>query len=100
MTRGAAAILLGAALLAVALMTAVSVGSTGTGWGEGGALAMLRLPRVLAAATAGNAHGVGGVSRCFGRALAGLIAVAEVRVLHVEVTLARRDVHRLAGAAT
>ncbi|MFZ9345239.1 MAG: hypothetical protein ACO268_08820, partial [Opitutales bacterium] len=52
MTRGAAAILLGAALLAVALMTAVSVGSTGTGWGEGGALAMLRLPRVLAAGAA------------------------------------------------
>ena len=26
--------------------------------------------------------------------------MAEVRVLHVEVTLARRDVHRLAGAAT
>ncbi len=60
MTRGAIAILLGAALLAVALMTAVSVGSTGTGWGEGGALAMLRLPRVLAAAAAGMALGVGG----------------------------------------
>ncbi|MFN5804727.1 MAG: iron ABC transporter permease, partial [Opitutia bacterium] len=60
MTRGAAAILLGAALLAVALMTAVSVGSTGTGWGEGGALAMLRLPRVLAAAPPGLARRGGG----------------------------------------
>ena len=47
-----------------------------------------------------HAHGVGGVSRGFGCALAGLIAVAEVGVLHVEVTLARRDVHWLAGAAT
>ena len=47
----------------------------------------------------GHRHGVGGVTGGFRRRLAPLVAVAEERVLHVEVALVRRDLHRLAHAA-
>lgn len=60
MIRGPAALALGLALVTVTTLLAVSVGSTGAGWGEGGALAMLRAPRALAAACAGLALGAGG----------------------------------------
>ena len=60
MIRRPAALASGLALLFLTLAAAVSLGSTGPGWGEGGALAMLRAPRALAAAAAGLALGVGG----------------------------------------
>jgi len=60
MIRGSAALALGFALVALTTFIAVSVGSTGMGWGEGGALALLRAPRAAAAACAGLALGVGG----------------------------------------
>ena len=47
----------------------------------------------------GHPHRVGGVAGRLGRALAGEVAVPEVGVLHIEMALAGRDVHRLAGAA-
>ena len=42
---------------------ALSVGSAGAGWGEGGALTLLRIPRVLAALAAGLALGMGGAAQ-------------------------------------
>ena len=54
---------------------------------------------VLAEHDAGHAHGVGRVSRRFGRAFAALVAVAEECVLDVEVALAFGHVHRLDHAA-
>ncbi|MFM9017533.1 MAG: FecCD family ABC transporter permease [Verrucomicrobiota bacterium] len=60
MIRGPAALALGFALVALTTFVAVSVGSTGMGWGDGGALALLRAPRAAAAACAGLALGVAG----------------------------------------
>ena len=45
----------------------------------------------------GHAHGIGRVTRCFRSRLAPLVAVAEEGVLHVQMSLARRYVHRLDG---
>jgi len=62
MTKGRAAGLAGG-LLAGLVVLALSVGPQGFGWGEGGALAWLRVPRVLAALAAGLALGAGGAAQ-------------------------------------
>ena len=59
----------------------------------------LAVDRICAKEDLCHAHGVGGVSWRFRRAFAALVAVAEERILHVEVALALRDVHRLDHAA-
>jgi iron complex transport system permease protein len=55
----------GSGLLGLVLLTfvALSVGSTGTGWGDGGGLVLLRTPRILAALAAGLALGIGGAAQ-------------------------------------
>jgi len=59
-TRATLAGLVGlVALVAMAL----AVGAQGLGWGDGGARALLRAPRVLAALAAGLALGVGGAAQ-------------------------------------
>ncbi len=57
------ATLAGLAGLAAIVALALSVGAQGFGWGDGGAWAMLRAPRVLAALAAGLALGVGGAAQ-------------------------------------
>ena len=53
----------GLAGLATLVALALSVGAQGFGWGDGGAWALLRAPRVLAALAAGLALGVGGAAQ-------------------------------------
>jgi iron complex transport system permease protein len=55
--------LAGLAGLATLVALALSVGAQGFGWGEGGAWALLRAPRVLAALAAGLALGIGGAAQ-------------------------------------
>jgi iron complex transport system permease protein len=57
------ATLAGLAGLAALVALALSVGAQGFGWGDGGAWALLRAPRVLAALAAGLALGVGGAAQ-------------------------------------
>jgi ABC-type Fe3+-siderophore transport system permease subunit len=57
------AFLAGSFLLIGLVALALSVGTQGFGWGEGGTLVMLRSPRVLAALAAGLALGVGGAAQ-------------------------------------
>ena len=57
------ATLAGLAVLAALVALALSVGAQGFGWGDGGAWALLRAPRVLAALAAGLALGVGGAAQ-------------------------------------
>jgi len=59
----ARATLAGLAGLATLVALALSVGAQGFGWGEGGAWALLRTPRVLAALAAGLALGIGGAAQ-------------------------------------
>src|SRR5450755_2490430 len=59
----------------------------------------MRLEIIRAEQHPGEFDGVASVSRSFRSPLAALVAVAEERVLHVEVALVRRDFHRLAHAA-
>jgi iron complex transport system permease protein len=59
----ARATLAGLAGLVALVALALSVGAQGFGWGDGGAWAMLRAPRVLAALAAGLALGVGGAAQ-------------------------------------
>jgi len=59
----ARATLAGLAGLMVLVALALSVGAQGFGWGDGGAWALLRAPRVLAALAAGLALGVGGAAQ-------------------------------------
>lgn len=56
---------LAGSLILLLLLTAValSFGTAGRGWGEGGALVILRAPRVLAALAAGLALGMGGTAQ-------------------------------------
>lgn len=63
MRLGRAALGGGLALLLLLAGGALACGSTGFGLGEGGGLALLRLPRVLAALAAGAALGVGGATQ-------------------------------------
>jgi hypothetical protein len=49
-------------LLAGLIVLALSIGAHGFGWGDGGALLLLRTPRVLAALAAGLALGIGGAA--------------------------------------
>jgi iron complex transport system permease protein len=53
----------GCVLLAGLVLLALSVGTQGFGWGDGGSLVLLRSPRVLAALAAGLALGVGGAAQ-------------------------------------
>ena len=53
----------GSVLLAGLVVLALSVGTQGFGWGEGGSLVLLRSPRVLAALAAGLALGIGGAAQ-------------------------------------
>ena len=55
----------GSGLLGLVLLifVALSVGSAGTGWGDGGGLVLLRTPRILAALAAGLALGIGGAAQ-------------------------------------
>lgn len=53
----------GVILLAGLVLLAVSVGTQGFGWGDGGSLVLLRFPRVLAALAAGLALGIGGAAQ-------------------------------------
>ena len=53
----------GCVLLAALVVLALSVGTQGFGWGDGGALVLLRSPRVLAALAAGLALGIGGATQ-------------------------------------
>jgi ABC-type Fe3+-siderophore transport system permease subunit len=53
----------GIVLLAGLVVLALSVGPQGFGWGDGGALMLLRSPRVLAAVAAGLALGIGGAAQ-------------------------------------
>jgi iron complex transport system permease protein len=53
----------GSFLLTALVVLALSVGTQGFGWGDGGALVLLRLPRVLAALAAGLALGIGGAAQ-------------------------------------
>lgn len=53
----------GLAALATLAALALAVGAQGFGWGDGGAWALLRAPRVLAALAAGLALGVGGAAQ-------------------------------------
>ncbi|MEN9653614.1 MAG: hypothetical protein RL303_1334 [Verrucomicrobiota bacterium] len=62
MTKGRATVIAGA-LLAGLIVLGLSVGPQGFGWGDGGALAWLRTPRVLAAVAAGLALGAGGAAQ-------------------------------------
>ncbi|MBM3867717.1 MAG: iron ABC transporter permease [Verrucomicrobia bacterium] len=57
------ATLAGLAGLAALVALALAVGAQGFGWGDGGAWALLRAPRVLAALAAGLALGVGGAAQ-------------------------------------
>ena len=57
------ATLAGLAGLAALVALALSVGAQGFGWGDGGAWALLRAPRVLAALAAGLALGIGGAAQ-------------------------------------
>jgi ABC-type Fe3+-siderophore transport system permease subunit len=59
----ARATLAGLAGLMVLVALALSVGAQGFGWGDGGAWALLRAPRVLAALAAGLALGIGGAAQ-------------------------------------
>ena len=59
----------------------------------------MRVDEVRAEEHFGHAHGIRGVPRGLGRAFAGLVAVPEIGVLHIEMPFAGGDVHRLAGAA-
>lgn len=59
----AKAFVTGTVLLAALVVLALSVGTQGFGWGDGGALLLLRAPRVLAALAAGLALGVGGAAQ-------------------------------------
>ncbi len=59
----ARATLAGLAGLAALVALALSVGAQGFGWGDGGAWALLRAPRVVAALAAGLALGVGGAAQ-------------------------------------
>jgi len=59
----ARATLAGLAGLVALVAVALSVGAQGFGWGDGGAWALLRAPRVLAALAAGLALGVGGAAQ-------------------------------------
>jgi ABC-type Fe3+-siderophore transport system permease subunit len=59
----ARATLAGLAGLVALVALALSVGAQGFGWGDGGAWALLRAPRVLAALAAGLALGVGGAAQ-------------------------------------
>ena len=59
----ARATLAGLAGLAALVALALSVGAQGFGWGDGGAWALLRAPRVLAALAAGRARGSGGAAQ-------------------------------------
>lgn len=49
--------------LVILIFVALSVGSAGTGWGDGGGLILLRAPRILAALAAGLALGIGGAAQ-------------------------------------
>jgi len=53
----------GTILLAALVVLALSVGTQGFGWGDGGSLVLLRTPRVLAALAAGLALGIGGATQ-------------------------------------
>jgi len=53
----------GCVLLAGLVVLALSVGTQGFGWGDGGSLLLLRSPRVLAALAAGLALGIGGAAQ-------------------------------------
>jgi iron complex transport system permease protein len=53
----------GSFLLAGLVVLALSVGTQGFGWGDGGSLVLLRAPRVLAALAAGLALGLGGAAQ-------------------------------------
>lgn len=53
----------GCVLLAGLVVLALSVGTQGFGWGDGGSLVLLRSPRVLAALAAGLALGIGGAAQ-------------------------------------
>ena len=53
----------GCGLLAGLVVLALSVGTQGFGWGDGGSLVLLRSPRVLAAMAAGLALGIGGAAQ-------------------------------------
>jgi iron complex transport system permease protein len=57
------ATLAGLAGLTALVALALSVGAQGFGWGDGGAWALLRAPRVLAALAAGLALGIGGAAQ-------------------------------------
>ena len=59
----ARATLAGLAGLVALVALALSVGAQGFGWGDGGAWALLRTPRVLAALAAGLALGIGGAAQ-------------------------------------
>ena len=59
----ARATLAGLAGLVAFVALALSVGAQGFGWGDGGAWALLRAPRVLAALAAGLALGIGGAAQ-------------------------------------
>ena len=59
----ARATLAGLAGLVALVALALSVGAQGFGWGDGGAWALLRAPRVLAALAAGLALGIGGAAQ-------------------------------------
>ena len=59
----ARATLAGLAGLVALVALALSVGAPGFGWGDGGAWALLRAPRVLAALAAGLALGIGGAAQ-------------------------------------
>jgi iron complex transport system permease protein len=63
MRLGRGALLGGLALLLLLSAGALAWGSSGLGFGEGGGLAWLRLPRVLAALAAGGALGIGGATQ-------------------------------------
>lgn len=53
----------GSLLLTALVVLALSVGTQGFGWGDGGSLVLLRAPRVLAALAAGLALGIGGAAQ-------------------------------------
>ena len=60
---GTKAFVAGSILLAGLVVLALSVGTQGFGWGDGGALLLLRAPRVFAALAAGLALGIGGAAQ-------------------------------------
>jgi len=62
MTKGRATGLAGGLLVGL-IVLGLSAGPQGFGWGDGGALAWLRAPRVLAAVAAGLALGAGGAAQ-------------------------------------